>query len=145
HTESALDLCRLAGLRPAGALAEVTNDDGTMARLPSLTEFAGRHGITMITVADIVRYRLGTEALVRRVAAGRVPTEHGEFTAITYMSTVDDSDPVEHVAIVLGDVSDVDDVLVRVHSECLTGDVFGSRRCDCGEQLRAAMAELAAA
>jgi len=142
HTEAAVDLCRLAGLLPAGVLAEVTNDDGTMARRPQLAAFALRHGIPMMTVADIVRHRMGRESLVRRTASGRVPTRYGEFSAIAYQSAIDG---IEHIAFVLGDPSDVDDVLVRVHSECLTGDVFGSRRCDCGEQLQVAMAEIGAA
>ncbi|WP_300016626.1 bifunctional 3,4-dihydroxy-2-butanone-4-phosphate synthase/GTP cyclohydrolase II [Pseudonocardia sp.] len=145
HTESAVDLCRLAGLFPAGVLSEVTNDDGTMARRPELARFAAEHGLVSVTVADIVRHRRRTEALVRREASGRVPSEHGEFTAITYRSLVDDG---EHVALVLGavhqagDVGSGDAVPVRVHSECLTGDVFGSRRCDCGEQLDAAMTRI---
>ncbi|NMI01759.1 bifunctional 3,4-dihydroxy-2-butanone-4-phosphate synthase/GTP cyclohydrolase II [Pseudonocardia acidicola] len=143
HTESAVDLCRLAGLRPAGVLSEVTNDDGTMARRPELARFAERHGLLTIAVADIVRYRRQTETLVRREAAGRVPSEYGEFTAITYRSLVDDC---EHVALVMGEVNQTadtgDPVLVRVHSECLTGDVFASRRCDCGEQLSLAMRKI---
>ncbi len=142
HTEAAVDLCRLAGLQPAGVLAEVTNDDGTMARLPQLRNFAVEHDLVMITVADIVRYRMRDEALVRRTASARIPTDHGEFTAVTYTSVLDG---VEHVALVHGEVAGTDDVLVRVHSECLTGDVFGSRRCDCGDQLQGAMAEIGAA
>lgn len=154
HTESAVDLCRLAGLVPAGVLAEVTNDDGTMARRPELERFAVEHGLVVLTVADIVRRRRETTTLVRREAAGRVPTAHGEFTALTYRA----ADGVEHVALVhggldaagrparLADGTDGPDaaVLVRVHSECLTGDVFGSRRCDCGEQLDAALERIAA-
>ncbi|WP_214366467.1 bifunctional 3,4-dihydroxy-2-butanone-4-phosphate synthase/GTP cyclohydrolase II [Pseudonocardia sp. H11422] len=141
HTESAVDLCRLAGLAPAGVLSEVTNDDGTMARRPELARFAAEHGLATVAVADIVRYRRATETLVRREAAGRVPSEYGEFTAITYRSLTDDC---EHVALVLGEVNQTgtehdEPVLVRVHSECLTGDVFASRRCDCGEQLAMAM------
>ncbi|QNG50391.1 bifunctional 3,4-dihydroxy-2-butanone-4-phosphate synthase/GTP cyclohydrolase II [Pseudonocardia petroleophila] len=142
HTESAVDLCRLAGLAPAGLLAEVTNADGTMARRPELARFAQQHGLVSITVADLVRYRLRTDTLVVRQASGRVPSPYGEFTVTTYRSELDGS---EHVALVMGDVSQAeepppdDNVLVRVHSECLTGDVFGSRRCDCGEQLQAAM------
>jgi 3,4-dihydroxy 2-butanone 4-phosphate synthase/GTP cyclohydrolase II len=123
HTESAVDLCRLAGLAPAGVLSEVTNDDGTMARRPELVRFAAEHGLVTVAVADIVRYRRRTETLVRREAAGRVPSAHGEFTAITYRSVVDDR---EHVALVFGEVdqtgADTGPVLVRVHSECLTGD-----------------------
>jgi GTP cyclohydrolase II/3,4-dihydroxy-2-butanone 4-phosphate synthase len=145
HTESAVDLCRLAGLEPAGVLAEVTNDDGTMARRPALAHFAAEHDLVSITVADLVRYRREQGSLVRREAAGRVPSEHGEFTAVSFRSFVDGC---EHVALVLGDVDqtlappgdpNAEPVLVRVHSECLTGDVFGSRRCDCGEQLDTAM------
>jgi 3,4-dihydroxy 2-butanone 4-phosphate synthase/GTP cyclohydrolase II len=142
HTESAVDLCRLAGLAPAGLLAEVTNADGTMARRPELARFAEQYELVSITVADLVRYRRRRETLVVRQASGRVPSPHGEFTATTYRSVLDDC---EHVALVMGDVSQPDapgrgdNVLVRVHSECLTGDVFGSRRCDCGEQLQAAM------
>jgi 3,4-dihydroxy 2-butanone 4-phosphate synthase/GTP cyclohydrolase II len=151
HTESAADLCRLAGLAPAGVLAEVTNDDGTMSRRPELARFAKEHGLTTLSVADIIRYRRATEALVHREAEGRLPSEHGEFTAISFRSTIDD---LEHVALVIGDVDQrgvvlgtpaSSPVLVRVHSECLTGDVFGSRRCDCGEQLQAAMARIGAA
>ena len=123
HTESAVDLCRLAGLAPAGVLAEVTNDDGTMARRPDLELFAQRHGLVSLTVADLVRHRLRTEALVVREAVGRMPTAHGEFDAVAYRSTLDG---VEHVALVRGPVAARPDVLVRVHSECLTGDVFGS-------------------
>ena len=147
HTESAVDLCRLAGLAPAGLLAEVTNADGTMARRPQLARFARQHGLVSITVADLVRYRLRTDTLVLRQASGRVPSPYGEFTAATYRSELDGS---EHVALVMGDVSQPEDpapddnVLVRVHSECLTGDVFGSRRCDCGEQLQAAMERIGA-
>ncbi|MHA6796289.1 bifunctional 3,4-dihydroxy-2-butanone-4-phosphate synthase/GTP cyclohydrolase II [Pseudonocardia bannensis] len=147
HTESAVDLCRMAGLYPAGVLSEVTNDDGTMARRPELARFAAEHGLVTVAVADIVRYRRETETLVRREAAGRVPSEYGEFTAITYRSLTDDC---EHVALVLGDVNQTgaegspagEPVLVRVHSECLTGDVFASRRCDCGEQLALAMRKI---
>lgn len=142
HTESAVDLCRLAGLPPAGVLAEVTQDDGTMASGPRLAEFARHHGLVMITVADIVRYRRRRESLVRPVASGRVPTDFGDFTMTTFQSSVDDS---EHVAMMLGDIGDGTDVLVRVHSECLTGDVFGSMRCDCGAQLGQAMAAIGAA
>jgi 3,4-dihydroxy 2-butanone 4-phosphate synthase / GTP cyclohydrolase II len=145
HTESTVDLCRLAGLEPTGVLGEITNDDGTMARRPELRRFAAEHGIAILSVADIVRYRRARGALVRREAAGRVPSDHGEFTAVSFRSLVDG---VEHVALVLGDVDqrdgadDAEPVLVRVHSECLTGDVFGSRRCDCGEQLEAAMVRI---
>jgi 3,4-dihydroxy 2-butanone 4-phosphate synthase/GTP cyclohydrolase II len=148
HTESSVDLCRLAGLEAAGVLAEITNDDGTMARRPELRGFAAEHGLVTLAVADIVRYRRSTETLVRREAAGRVPSDHGEFTAVSYRSV---TDGIEHVALVMGDVDQrgaepgtpsAEPVLVRVHSECLTGDVFGSRRCDCGEQLDAAMGRI---
>ncbi|RZT87329.1 3,4-dihydroxy 2-butanone 4-phosphate synthase/GTP cyclohydrolase II [Pseudonocardia sediminis] len=142
HTESAVDLCRLAGLAPAGVLAEVANDDGTMARRPDLERFAQRHGLVSITVADLVRHRLRTEALVVREAVGRVPTRHGEFDAVAYRSVIDG---VEHMALVRGPVTARPDPLVRVHSECLTGDVFGSLRCDCGDQLDAALAQISAA
>ena len=142
HTESAVDLCRLAGLAPAGVLAEVTNDDGTIARRPDLELFAQRHGLVSLTVADLVRHRLRTEAQIVREAVGRMPTTHGEFDAVAYRSTLDG---VEHVALVRGPVAARPDVLVRVHSECLTGDVFGSRRCDCGDQLDAALAKISAA
>jgi 3,4-dihydroxy 2-butanone 4-phosphate synthase/GTP cyclohydrolase II len=151
HTESAVDLCRLAGLEPAGVLAELTNDDGTMSRRPELERFAAEHHIVMISVADLIRYRRATESLVRRGATGRLPTHYGDFVATSYISTVDS---LEHVALVLGDVdqrgappgdSRSNPVLVRVHSECLTGDVFGSRRCDCGEQLTSALGRIGAA
>jgi 3,4-dihydroxy 2-butanone 4-phosphate synthase/GTP cyclohydrolase II len=142
HTEASVDLCRLAGLYPAGALAEVTNDNGTMARGAQLDAFAEEHGIMLITVADLVRHRLRTESLVRRAADGRVPTPTGEWRAISYVSTIDAG---EHVALVLGDVgASTGPVLVRVHSECLTGDVFASQRCDCGAQLDMALERIAA-
>jgi 3,4-dihydroxy 2-butanone 4-phosphate synthase/GTP cyclohydrolase II len=146
HTESAVDLCRLAGLEPVGVLAEVTNDDGTMARRPDLAEFAARHDLVMITVADLIRYQRDHSNLLHKVASGRVPTDYGEFTAVSFRSHIDGT---EHVAFVLGDVYQCDGehgdpVLVRVHSECLTGDIFKSRRCDCGEQLDAAMRRIAA-
>jgi 3,4-dihydroxy 2-butanone 4-phosphate synthase/GTP cyclohydrolase II len=150
HTESAVDLCRLAGLEPAGLLAEITNDDGTMARRPQLARFAAEHDLVTVTVADIVRYRQGSEALVVREAEGRVPVDHGEFRVASYRSTTDDQ---VHLALVLGDVDqacagpgsrEAVPLLVRVHSECLTGDVFGSRRCDCGEQLERAMERIGA-
>jgi 3,4-dihydroxy 2-butanone 4-phosphate synthase/GTP cyclohydrolase II len=141
HTEAAVDLCRLAGLLPAGVLAEITNVDGTMARRPDLVEFARLHDLVLLSVADLVRYRMNRESLVTRTATARVPTVHGEFVASTYQSTVDGT---EHVAFVMGEPDGASDVLVRVHSECLTGDVFGSQRCDCGDQLHAAMAEIGA-
>ncbi|WP_121258821.1 bifunctional 3,4-dihydroxy-2-butanone-4-phosphate synthase/GTP cyclohydrolase II [Nocardioides ferulae] len=138
HTEAAVDLARLAGLTPAGVLVEVVNDDGTMKRGPQLREFADEHGLAMISIDELVRYRRRHENLVERVAETRLPTRSGDFTAYGYRITVDGS---EHIALVHGDLSDAADrpVLTRVHSECLTGDVFGSHRCDCGPQLEEAM------
>ncbi len=136
HTEAAVDLARLAGLYPAGALCEIVNDDGTMARGNDLVQFSETHGIPMITIADLVTHRWRTEALVSRVAEADVPTQWGTFRAIGYRSTFDAG---EHVAFIVGDVSGKRDVLTRIHSECLTGDVFGSQRCDCGMQLQEAM------
>jgi len=140
HTEAAVDLARLAGLTPAGVLAEVVNDDGTMTRLPGLREFADEHGLTLVSIADLVTYRRRTERLVRRIAEARLPTPHGTFRAVGYRSTVD---ATEHLALVRGDLGDGQDVLVRLHSECLTGDVLGSLRCDCGPQLDAALRTVA--
>ena len=137
QTEAAVDLARLAGLIPAGVICEIMNEDGTMARVPDLVPYCERHGLRMITVADLIAYRRRTERLVERVVATRLPTAFGEFTAVGYRSLVDDK---HHLAMVKGDVRGQDDVLVRVHSECLTGDVFHSLRCDCGEQLEAALA-----
>jgi 3,4-dihydroxy 2-butanone 4-phosphate synthase/GTP cyclohydrolase II len=142
HTEAAVDLCRIAGLEPAGVLAEITNADGTMARMPELVTFARRHSMLLLSVADLVAYRMSRESIVTRTASARVPTSHGVFTANSYRSDVDG---VEHVAFVHGDPAGMSDVLVRVHSECLTGDVFGSRRCDCGEQLNLALAKISRA
>jgi 3,4-dihydroxy 2-butanone 4-phosphate synthase/GTP cyclohydrolase II len=139
HTEAAIDLALLAGLRPAGVLCELVNDDGTMQRLPDLEKFAAEHGLTLITIADLIAYRRRTEKQVERVAEARLPTEHGVFTAYGYRATHDNT---EHIALVAGDLGDGRDVLVRVHSECLTGDVFGSVRCDCGPQLQAALARI---
>ncbi|RYP86052.1 bifunctional 3,4-dihydroxy-2-butanone-4-phosphate synthase/GTP cyclohydrolase II [Nocardioides guangzhouensis] len=136
HTEAAVDLARLAGLTPAGVLVEVVNDDGSMKRAPELREFADQHGLAMISIEDLVKYRRRTEHLVTRVAETRLPTQYGDFTAYGYTVTVDDS---EHIALVYGDVSGDQPVLTRVHSECLTGDVFGSHRCDCGPQLDEAL------
>ena len=141
HTEAAVDLARLAGLQPAGVLAEVVNDDGTMQRLPQLELFAAEHGLQLISIADLIRYRRHREKLVTRVSEARIPTKYGDFTAYVYSSDLDD---VEHIAFVCGEVSGADDVLVRVHSECLTGDVFGSMRCDCGMQLDLALERIAA-
>ncbi len=136
QTEASVDLARLAGLLPAGVICEILNPDGTMARQPELTSIAERFGLTFVTVADLVKYRLRTERLVHRVAEARLPTERGEFRIIGYRNDVDDH---EHVALVCGEVAGQENILVRVHSKCLTGDVFGSLRCDCGPQLEAAM------
>src|SRR5262249_35687197 len=141
HTEAAVDLARLAGLTPAGVVAEIFNDDGTMARLPELRAFADRHGLAMITIAQLIEFRRHSERMVRRVVETRLPNAHGEWRALGYQDSVDG---IEHIALALGDLGDGQDVLARVHSECLTGDVLGSRRCDCGAQLDAAMAAVAA-
>ncbi|BCJ67907.1 bifunctional 3,4-dihydroxy-2-butanone-4-phosphate synthase/GTP cyclohydrolase II [Polymorphospora rubra] len=140
HTEAAIDLAVLAGLRPAGVLCELVNDDGTMQRLPDLARFTAEHGLTLITIADLIAYRRRTEKQVERVAEARIPTAHGVFRAVGYRAAYDTN---EHIALVAGDLGDGEDVLVRVHSECLTGDVFGSLRCDCGPQLDAALARVA--
>ncbi|WP_316519867.1 bifunctional 3,4-dihydroxy-2-butanone-4-phosphate synthase/GTP cyclohydrolase II [Kitasatospora brasiliensis] len=148
HTEAAVDLARLAGLSPAGAIAEVVNDDGTMARLPELVAFARRHGLAIISIEDLIAYRRRTELHVDRAAVTALPTAHGEFTAVGYKGTLDG---VEHLALVAGGLDaqgrlpEGEDVLVRVHSECLTGDVFGSLRCDCGPQLEASLRRVAEA
>ena len=142
HTEAAVDLARLAGLTPAGVICEIVQEDGTMARLPELKVFAKEHGLLLISIADLIAYRRRFEKQVVRVAEAKIPTDHGPFVAFGYESTLDGTD---HVALVRGDIGDGEDVLVRVHSECLTGDVFGSRRCDCGPQLDAALAAVAAA
>nr|WTB29870.1 bifunctional 3,4-dihydroxy-2-butanone-4-phosphate synthase/GTP cyclohydrolase II [Streptomyces sp. NBC_00830] len=139
HTEAAVDLARLAGLRPAGAIVEIAGEDGVMLRLPELVPFARKHGLTIISIEDLIAYRRSSEPTVRREAEVQLPTSFGEFTAYGYRSTVDG---VEHVALVHGDLGDGDDILVRVHSECLTGDIFQSQRCDCGPQLHAAMARI---
>jgi 3,4-dihydroxy 2-butanone 4-phosphate synthase/GTP cyclohydrolase II len=136
QTEAAVDLARLAGLIPAGVICEIMNEDGTMARVPDLIPYCESHGLKMITVADLIAYRRQTEKLVERVVATRLPTAFGEFAAVGYRSLIDDK---HHVAMVKGDVAGAEDVLVRVHSECLTGDVFHSLRCDCGDQLAAAL------
>jgi 3,4-dihydroxy 2-butanone 4-phosphate synthase / GTP cyclohydrolase II len=141
HTEAGVDLARLAGLQPAAAIGEVVNDDGTMKRLPELTVFAAEHGLALISIADLISYRSRTERQVHRVVQARIPTPQGEFTAVGYSSDLDER---EHVALVAGDLGTGEDVLVRVHSECLTGDVFGSLRCDCGPQLEASLAAVAA-
>jgi len=139
QTEAAVDLARLAGLNPAGVICEIMNDDGTMARVGDLVPYCERHGLKMVTVADLVAYRRRHDKLVERVVATSLPTAFGDFTVVGYRSLVDDK---HHVAMVKGDVDGKADVLVRVHSECLTGDVFHSLRCDCGEQLEAALAQI---
>ncbi|HSH22839.1 MAG TPA: bifunctional 3,4-dihydroxy-2-butanone-4-phosphate synthase/GTP cyclohydrolase II [Acidimicrobiales bacterium] len=140
HTEAAVDLARMAGLAPAGVLCEVVNDDGTMARGADLERFCAEHGLLMISIADLIRYRRQGEKLVRRVAEARIPTEWGDFSCYVYESLLDNE---QHLAMVKGAVQGQHGVLVRVHSECLTGDVFGSLRCDCGVQVDAAMQRIA--
>ena len=142
QTEAAVDLARIAGLYPAGVICEIMNTDGTMARVPELAVYAKKHKLLMITVADLIQYRMRTEGLVRRVAAAALPTEHGEFRVIAYESVIDRE---THVALVKGDIGNGEGVIVRVHSRCLTGDVFHSARCDCGLQLQAAMDKISAA
>ncbi|WP_344173140.1 bifunctional 3,4-dihydroxy-2-butanone-4-phosphate synthase/GTP cyclohydrolase II [Pilimelia columellifera] len=141
HTEAAIDLATLAGLRPAAALCELVNDDGTMMRLPDLRRFAAEHDLALISIADLIAHRRRSEKQVERVVEARIPTGHGVFRAVGYRAAFD---PSEHIALVCGDIGAGQDVLVRVHSECLTGDVFGSLRCDCGPQLDAALAAVAA-
>jgi 3,4-dihydroxy 2-butanone 4-phosphate synthase/GTP cyclohydrolase II len=141
QTEASVDLARLAGLNPSGVICEVMNDDGTMARVKDLVPYTRRHGLKMITVADLIAYRRIHDRLVERVVETKLPTAFGEFTAVGYRSLVDDK---HHVAMVKGDVDGHQDVLVRVHSECLTGDVFHSMRCDCGEQLESALSQIEA-
>jgi 3,4-dihydroxy 2-butanone 4-phosphate synthase/GTP cyclohydrolase II len=141
HTEAAVDLARLAGLFPAGVICEVMNEDGSMARLPQLIEVARTHDLPLISIADLIAFRRRREVLVERVAEARIPTRFGEFRSIAFESSVDGR---THVALVLGEIGDGADVLTRVHSECLTGDVFGSLRCDCGQQLDRAMEQIGA-
>ena len=141
HTEAAVDLARLAGLIPAGVICEIAKDDGTMARVPDLVPYAAEHGLKLITIAHLIEHRRRTERLIERGTAARLPTAHGEWTAVGYRSIIDGK---HHLAMVKGEVSGAEEVLVRVHSECLTGDVFGSQRCDCGAQLEAAMRTIAA-
>jgi 3,4-dihydroxy 2-butanone 4-phosphate synthase/GTP cyclohydrolase II len=140
HTEAAVDLARLAGLYPSGVLCEVVNEDGSMARVPDLVPFAKEHDLVMISIADLIRYRRQNEKLVRRIGEARIPTEWGDFTCYAYESVLDGE---QHIAMVRGAVQGEENVLVRVHSECLTGDVFGSMRCDCGIQLDAALQGIA--
>ena len=143
HTEATVDLARMAGLYPAGVLCEILNEDGTMARVPELLKFAAQHGLKIITISDLIAYRRQTETLIRRVATADIPTAHGEFKLYAYESTDTDGENVEtdktHIALTKGDIAGASPILVRVHSQCLTGDVFGSRRCDCGEQLELAL------
>jgi 3,4-dihydroxy 2-butanone 4-phosphate synthase/GTP cyclohydrolase II len=139
QTEAAVDLARIAGLYPAGVICEIMNEDGTMSRVPDLAKFAKRHQLPLITIADLIKYRMRTEALVRRVASAALPTDHGNFRVSAFESGLDKE---THVALVKGDIGDGENVLVRVHSRCLTGDVFHSSRCDCGAQLDAAMTRI---
>jgi 3,4-dihydroxy 2-butanone 4-phosphate synthase / GTP cyclohydrolase II len=140
QTEATVDLARMAGFRPAGVLCEIMNEDGTMARMPQLEKFAKKHGLKIISVADLITYRYRHERLVTRVAEAKLPTKLGDFKVIAYKSN---ADPTEHVAVVMGDVATNEPVLVRVHSQCLTGDIFHSLRCDCGEQIEMAMKRIA--
>ena len=140
HTEAAVDLARMAGMYPAGVLCEIVMDDGTMARVPDLIEFAEEHGLLLISIAELIRYRRQNEKLVKRVSEARIPTQWGDFTCYVYESMLDGE---QHVALARGAVQGEDEVLVRVHSECLTGDVFGSLRCDCGVQLDSALHTIA--
>jgi 3,4-dihydroxy 2-butanone 4-phosphate synthase/GTP cyclohydrolase II len=143
QTEGSVDLARLAGLRPAGVICEIMKDDGTMARMPDLEGFAKKHGLKIVTIADLIQFRMQHESLIKRTATATIPTRYGgEFKIIVYENDVDD---MKHVALVKGDIKPEDEVLVRVHSECLTGDVFGSERCDCGYQLHTAMTMVEAA
>jgi 3,4-dihydroxy 2-butanone 4-phosphate synthase / GTP cyclohydrolase II len=140
QTEATVDLCRLAGLYPAGVLCEIMKADGTMARMPTLRRFAARHNLKIVAVRDLIAYRMRMERLVERVTEARLPTEYGEFRIIAYRSVID---PAEHIALAMGDITTDDPVLVRVHDQCMTGDVFGSRRCDCGEQMQLALRRIA--
>ncbi|MCH8891946.1 MAG: bifunctional 3,4-dihydroxy-2-butanone-4-phosphate synthase/GTP cyclohydrolase II [Chloroflexi bacterium] len=142
HTEAAVDLCQMAGMYPAGIVCEIMDEDGTMSRLPSLEKFAGVHGLKILSIAQIIAQRRRTENLIERVAEARLPTRYGQFQAIAYKSHVDAG---EHIAMTIGEWTEDEPVLVRIHSECLTGDVFGSLRCDCGEQIDMALRQLAQA
>jgi 3,4-dihydroxy 2-butanone 4-phosphate synthase/GTP cyclohydrolase II len=142
HTEAAVDLAKMAGLFPAGVICEIMSDDGTMARIPELKVFAGKHNLKIITVADLIKYRKATENFITRVAEANMPTKYGSFKVIAYESSLDKQC---HLAIVKGEIAGKKDVLVRVHSECLTGDVLGSLRCDCGDQLATALKQIEAA
>ena len=141
QTEAAVDLARIAGLYPAGVICEIMNEDGTMARVPELTKFARKHGLPLITIADLIKHRMRTESLVRRVANAKLPTEFGMFRVYAFENQID---RMTHVALVCGEIGNGKDMLVRVHSQCLTGDVFHSARCDCGAQLEVAMERIAA-
>ena len=141
QTEASVDLAKLAGLNPSGVICEVMNDDGSMARVPDLTRFAAEHGLLMVTVADLISYRLRHETLVKEVASPRLPTEYGEFRIHAYRSDVTGD---ENVALVMGEIDPDEPILVRVHSQCLTGDIFGSARCDCGPQLHQALSRIGA-
>jgi len=140
HTEASVDLARLGSLSPAAVICEIMNEDGSMARLPDLQAFARTHGLKLVSIADLIRYRHAQEALVDRVAEAKLPTRHGDFHIVAYRSRIDEA---EHLALVKGDVRDRDDALVRIHSECLTGDVFHSLKCDCGSQVETALARIA--
>jgi 3,4-dihydroxy 2-butanone 4-phosphate synthase/GTP cyclohydrolase II len=140
QTEAAVDVARMAGSYPAGVICEIMNEDGTMARVPELTKFARKHGLLIVTIADLIQYRMQTERLVKRVAAAELPTAHGAFRIFAYANQLDSE---THIALVRGEIGDGKDMLVRVHSKCLTGDVFHSARCDCGAQLETAMARIA--
>ncbi|MTI48235.1 MAG: bifunctional 3,4-dihydroxy-2-butanone-4-phosphate synthase/GTP cyclohydrolase II [Firmicutes bacterium] len=139
HTEAAVDLARLAGLYPAGVICEIMNEDGTMARVPQLMKYVKKHNLKIITIADLIAYRSKNEILVKRVAEAKMPTKHGDFSMVGYINKLNGE---HHVALIKGEITDGSSVLVRVHSECLTGDAFGSLRCDCGEQYVAAMKEI---
>ena len=136
HTEAAVDLAKLAGLKPAGVICEIMNEDGTMARVPELMAFAAKHGLKIITIADLIKYRSRHERLIKKIVETDLPTRYGDYRAVAYEDLLEGK---THLALVQGDIRAEEPVLVRVHSECLTGDVFGSRRCDCGEQLATAM------
>jgi 3,4-dihydroxy 2-butanone 4-phosphate synthase/GTP cyclohydrolase II len=142
QTEAAVDLARIAGLYPAGVICEIMNEDGTMARVPELAKFARRHGLLVVTIADLIKYRIRTELLVKRIASAKLPTAYGEFLIHAFQNLLDNQ---THVALVRGDIGDGQNVLVRVHSQCLTGDVLHSIRCDCGAQLEGAMERKAGA
>lgn len=139
QTEGSVDLARLAGLYPAGVICEIMNEDGTMARLPDLVEFGQRHDLELVTIKDLIEYRMKRESLVHRVSEARLPTEYGDFNAVAYQNEIDHE---VHIALVKGEIEGSKPILVRVHSGCVTGDIFGSKRCDCGEQLHAAMGRI---